>query len=220
MIVYNWNMLGRRLFLLVVVICSLLMPNFSMAQLTAKQAFKNAPRQVFPLLDELTRLDMLDYYESGSKTSSKNLSGGGCSIMELSTNQLKLRMTDVSTYSINTVKSKGDSVIIVIATLKIPAEDSYISFYDKDWTPLTGKRFVPPTLKQWMSTDAKPLMEDIENAVPFVSCRYDFEPETGLLTLTPTLKELIGVEGYGLVEKYLKPQILYRWDGKKMKMVK
>ncbi len=213
-------MFVRRCLVLFVAVCALLLPHVSVAQFTAKQAFKDAPRRVFPLLDELTRLDMIDYFESGSKSSSNNLADGKCSILELTTNQLKLRMTDVSTYSINTVQSKGDSIIILISTLKLPAEDSYITFYDRNWNILDGKRFVAPSLKQWLSPDAKPSMEDIENAVPFVSCRYDFDPVTGVLTLAPTLNELLGVESYDVVKNYLKPQILYRWDGKKMKMVK
>ena len=36
----------------------------AMAQLTARTAFAEAPSSVFPLLDKLTRLDMIDYFEA------------------------------------------------------------------------------------------------------------------------------------------------------------
>ena len=42
------------------------------AQLTASKAFTSAPSDVFPLLDTNTRMDMVDYYNSGLATPSAN----------------------------------------------------------------------------------------------------------------------------------------------------
>lgn len=39
--------------------------------LTATKAFSDAPATVFPSIDRMTRLDMIDYYNSGSPKPSK-----------------------------------------------------------------------------------------------------------------------------------------------------
>ncbi len=54
------------------------MASFAMAypQLTATEAFSSAPASVLPLIDYITRLDMIDYYNSGSATASKNVMQG------------------------------------------------------------------------------------------------------------------------------------------------
>lgn len=44
--------------------------------LTAADFFANAPLRIFPTIDRTTRLDMLDYYRSGSDKPSKTLSKG------------------------------------------------------------------------------------------------------------------------------------------------
>ena len=51
---------------------------------TAADFFVSAPLSVFPTIDPMTRMDMIDYFKAGSDKASKNLIGGECRILERS----------------------------------------------------------------------------------------------------------------------------------------
>ncbi len=94
----------------------------AMAQLKSVDAFTNAPMSVFPLLDKNARLDMVDYFNSGSSTATQNSLQGRSRVTELTDNDIKIAMTDASSYqlSILTDKSNG-GCIALISTVATPA---------------------------------------------------------------------------------------------------
>lgn len=190
------------------------------AQLTASRAFATAPRQVFPMLTDLTRLDMIDYYASGTRTASRNLLEGESRIEEMSPMQMKVKMSDVSTYTITILPAGRDSVIAVTADILTPVSDGYLTLYNRDWEQLDEKRFKAPHLVEWLKPTARKAMEDIENLIPFVPATYAIDPATGRLTLTQNVAGLIPAEEYDKVKEYLRPSLSYRWTGSKMSPVK
>lgn len=190
------------------------------AQLTASRAFASAPRQVFPMLSDLTRLDMIDYYASGTRTASRNLLEGESRIEDMSPMQMKVRMSDVSTYTITILPAGRDSVIAVTADMLTPVSDGYLTLYDHDWEPLDGKCFMAPRLAEWLRPSARKVMEDIENLIPFVPATYTIDPASRTLTLTQNLAGLIPAEDYEKVKEYVRPSLTYRWTGSKMSRAK
>lgn len=190
------------------------------AQLTAQHAFAMAPREVFPMLSNLTRLDMIDYYASGARTSSTNLLGGRSRIEHASPVQLRVKMSDVSTYTITILPSGRDSVIALTAEILTPVPDGYLTLYDSSWKPLATKRFKVPGLKDWVLPSGRKVMDDIENQVPFVPVTYTLDPETLILTLTQNVGDLIPAEEYAKVKDYLRAELRYRWTGSKMTLIK
>ena len=92
--------------------------------LTASQAFIDAPVNVFPTIDRLTRLDMIDYFNSGSQKPSKNSFKGDCRILTASESQITVSTSEVSEVSLSLIPQKSDTIIMVITTLKTPADDS------------------------------------------------------------------------------------------------
>ncbi len=101
------------------------------AQLNATNAFASAPQSVFPLLDKNARLDMIDYFASGSDTPSRNKLDGSSRISELNDYSVKIKMTDASDYQLAILPAGSDSLIAVISTVATPAHDSHISFYHR-----------------------------------------------------------------------------------------
>lgn len=190
------------------------------AQLTASRAFAAAPRQVFPMLTDLTRLDMIDYYASGTRTASRNLLEGESRIEDMSPMQMKIKMSDVSTYTITILPAGRDSVIALTADILTPVSDGYLALYDRDWERLDEKRFKAPHLEEWLKPSARKAMDDIENLIPFVPATYTIDPATGTLTLTQNVAGLIPAEEYDKVKSYLRPSLSYRWNGAKMSLIK
>lgn len=205
-----------------VLVALLLLSGFgsARAQLSASKAFADAPREVFPLLTDMTRLDMIDYYASGARTASRNVLDGESRIEEMSPLKMKIKMSDVSEYAIVILPFKRDTVIAVVSTVMIPMPDSRLAFYGSDWEPSEKNRFTEPGLSQWLLPSAKEVRADVENAIPFVPATYSLDAATGELTLSHNLKDLLPEADYEFVKDYVRPSLLYRWNGSRMVPVK
>ncbi|MCM1517220.1 MAG: DUF3256 family protein [Pseudoflavonifractor sp.] len=185
------------------------------AQLTASRAFATAPASQFPLLDNTTRLDMIDYFNSGSSTASTNQLRGSSRITALSPESLTFKMTDASTYQIAVLPAGKDSLITVIETVAMPARDSRMSFYGRDWTPARAVLFTAPSLRDWLTEAGRAQADMIEAMVPFLIVSYEYDPSTRVLTLTNNLSSFISPDDLS-VSEYFHPVLQFRWDGKRM----
>lgn len=190
------------------------------AQLNATNAFASAPQSVFPLLDKNTRLDMIDYFASGSDTPSRNKLDGSSRISELDDYNVKIKMTDASDYQLAILPAGSDSIIAVISTVATPAHDSHISFYDRTWKKLPDTYFTPPAISDWLNADGKKSPDMVTTMVPFMLAEYVYDPKTKLLTLTNNLGEFMSEDTESMVLPYLLPALEYKWDGKKFNKVK
>ena len=190
--------------------------------LTPESAFVSAPRSVIVAIDSLTRLDMIDYYNSGSTVASRNSLGGESSVTELSKDAITVATSRSSQVTIALLPSgKRDTVLMVINTLALPVADSFIEMYDRNWNRLSSSKYEIPShnnLKMWLQPQSKGVTTDIENHVPFISALYTYSD--CVLRVTNTLSRLLPREEYDEIKDYLKSEICYRWTGGKWTRVK
>lgn len=189
-------------------------------RLTATKAFAEAPAEVFPTLDRMTRLDMIDYFNSGSPKPSKNAFKGDSRILSASDSQITVQTSDVSDVELSLIESGNDTIIMVISTLKTPADDSGVKFYTTHWKEIDKGLFIVPLLDDWMLPEAKERKADLENAVPFMLSRFSYAPETGTMTLTNNLGGFLPEEDTVWAGGLLRSKLVYKWNGKKMVKVK
>ncbi len=197
-------------------------PVESRSDSTAADFFVSAPASVFPTIDPMTRMDMIDYFKAGSDKPSKNLIGGECRITEESPEKLVFTTSAVSEYTIALLPAPGrklDKIIMLSRTLKTPADDSTVTFYDTDWKEIKDL-FTVPTLDDWMLPEAKKNRKDVENAIPFVLARLEYFPEKGMITFTNNLPDYIPEESLGIAESSIKKSLTFRWNGKRLIMEK
>ena len=190
--------------------------------LTAAVFFVSAPTSVFPTIDPMTRMDMIDYFKAGSDKPSKNLIGGECRISLDTPEKLVFTTSPVSEYTIALLPApgrRGKTVIMLSRTLKTPAEDSTVTFYDTDWNELKGL-FKVPTLDDWMVEDARKKRADVENAVPFVLAKLEYFPEKQSAVFTNNLPDYIPEESLGIAQSSIRKSITFHWDGKRLVMEK
>ncbi len=187
------------------------------ARITAASAFAEAPKSVLPLLDNNTRLDMVDYFNSGMSTASTNNFGGKSRVTDLSDMRLRAEMTDASTYEFDLLPaSSGDTLIAVISTVATPAPDSRLSVYSSDYSDnLTSAVCSRPTLDEWLTAQGKSDRSTVEAFVPFLLISYSYDPSTQLLTLTNNTRRFLTDDVYDMVSADLLTALTYRWDGKK-----
>ncbi|MDE6528408.1 MAG: DUF3256 family protein [Muribaculaceae bacterium] len=184
--------------------------------LTASQAFVDAPATVFPTIDRITRLDMIDYFNSGSKKPSKNSFKGDCRIISASDSQITFSTSDVSEVSLSLIPQKSDTIIMVITTLKTPDDDSSARFYNSRWEEINKGLFLVPQLNDWVKPESRTRIDELESIFPFMLARFTYEPESGILTLTNNVSNLLPEEATSWAGDALKTKLVYRWDGKKM----
>lgn len=186
-----------------------------MAQTSAADLFTSAPQNVFPLLDQNTRLDMVDYYKNGMSTPSQNSLDGRSLITEMTPASLTVKMTDSSAMQIVELKGPKGSVVALISTVATLGLDSNIKFFDSDWKPLpTESFFVKPGWKEWLTDSGRQNQDEVTMQVPFMLASYRIDPESGTLTLTNNLSHFLDKALYDDLSSYLRPQLVYLWNGK------
>jgi len=183
----------------------------------AIDAFINAPQVVFPTIDHMTRMDMADYFNSGSPKPSKNSLNGECRINSASDSQVTLSTSDVSSVELSLLPMKSDTIIMVITTLNTPVPDSSVKFYTyPQWKPVSKGLFMVPGLDEWTDKDAKIKREDLENAVPFILAKLSYTPESRQLVLENNLGDYLPQEANKLIDGALKQRLVYHWNGSRM----
>lgn len=212
----------RRLLLSLLTLLAIAMP--AMCRVTAEEIFINAPQDIFMLLNKNARLDMLDYYKAGQTGQVKNSLKGTSNITSLKPESMVIQMTPSSAYQLTVLPaSKEDNdLIALIVTVSSPARDSRISFYKaKDWSYIDTKKIFPePMLADWLSESGKQNRSMVEAMVPFMMSYYTYSPETGTLTVTNDLATFLSPDIYSMIQGYLLPQLVYKWNGKKFSIIK
>ena len=179
-------------------------------------AFANAPKSVFPLLDSNTRLDMIDYFRNGLATPSQNALEGKSQITELTPEYMNVKMTDSSTAQLILLKDGRQYVVALINTVAAPGLDSNMKFYlyeDETWSQLDSKyKFSKPGWKEWLTPEGKAHQDEVEMQVPFMLVSYKYDPASKNLVLTNNLSKFLDKELYESISSYLMPQLVYAWN--------
>lgn len=180
-------------------------------------AFINAPVEVFPSIDRMTRMDMADYFNSGSQKPSKNVFKGNCCILSASPDQVTVATTDISQAEISLLPMKGDTIIMLITTLLTPVPDSSVKFYTyPQWEPIEKGLFIVPGLDEWTADDNSTPRADLENAVPFILASLTYDIATHRLVLENKLGDYLPREANDIAKGALKQRLVYQWDGHRM----
>ncbi|HRF69589.1 MAG TPA: DUF3256 family protein [Muribaculum sp.] len=206
----------RLINIAVVMVMSLAGMQNASARLTAAGAFADAPAPLFPLLDKNARLDMIDYFNSGSATPTQNALQGKSRVTALTPDDIKIAMTDASSYQISILPYGNDSIIAVIQTVAAPAHDSHISFYNRRWEKMSAPLFKAPDLDAWLTSDGDKDASNVAALIPFMLAKYDYDNATAVLTLTNNLQEFLSPDVYKMVSASIHPVLKYRWTGKMM----
>lgn len=187
----------------------------------AVDAFINAPTAVFPSIDSMTRMDMADYFTSGSPKPSKNVFKGDCRIVSATPSQMTVSTTDASECELSLLPMAGDTIIMVVTTLQTPTPDSSVKFYTyPDWRPIEKGLFIVPGLDEWTAEGSTARREDLENAVPFILARISYDTQARRLTLENNVGDYLPREANELAKDALKERLVYLWNGHKMVKVK
>lgn len=199
----------------------LALPLTAMSQTSAPVAadfFNSAPIDVATGLSQISRLDMVDYFNSGSTVKSENRLGRKSALKSLSDEMIVWQDDDSVTTAIvvlpGVTASKSDTLLMVIRTIAEPMPDSELSFYDSGWHRVDDKRFPHPSLSDWVKPEGRKAMGEIGDALPFMLATVNYDPQTKTLVFTNRMSSFfVAGDAPGQLD-LLRPELRYSWNGK------
>ncbi|MDE6108827.1 MAG: DUF3256 family protein, partial [Muribaculaceae bacterium] len=157
------------------------------ATMTARDAgsaqwfFAMAPDEVMPLLPANTRLDMLDYYNSGMQRPSRNEAGGMALVTSSADRRLTFEAGDSCSYELAVFTTPRDTLVALIETLRYPMPDSRVEWFDARWKPVKAP-VAEPGLKQWLTRDGARNCAEVEETIPFIPATATADPDRRTIT--------------------------------------
>ena len=94
---------------------------------TIVDLFAIEPGNIFPLLTRTSRLDMVDYYNSGQQVAVPNNLAGEARLLELDSAYLKVQTSGSRVVEMCMRMAGKDTVVTVIETVLTPVPDSRLT---------------------------------------------------------------------------------------------
>ena len=199
-----------------------LLPLTGMAR-TISDFFASEPGNIFPLLTRTSRLDMVDYYNSGKTVAIANNLEGESSLLQLDSAYLKVQTSKNRIVEMRMRTAGKDTVITVIETVMTPVPDSRLTQWNVHWQRFTSdKLFAMPGIDDFIIRKMPhDLRADLQDAMIFPLVQLTFKGEGhDIIEATHGLEQFLAQEEYQRYSSYLKPSISYRFNGLKIKPVK
>lgn len=176
-----------------------------------ERLFMAAPDSVVPLLDENDRFELVEYAKAGMKSRVSNRLEDESVLKEIGTDYLFLQTTAISSMQMKLLPLGSDTVICVVNSVKVEAEDSRVAFFDSKWNRIPGDRFFKsPSIREFFQpSDTVGEYVDMCD-IYLVSLRLNANDNT--LVAEYTMPDYMGAEDAALVRPLLR-KLVYRWDG-------
>lgn len=204
--------------ILIVLIAGILTLGKSYAE-DLRTLFINMPDSIMPTLTRSERMDFLDYMDSGMKARVRNKLGGESVMTSYSDRSLAV-MTSQSGRMEMVIfpRKKGGNLICIIKTVTARYDDSRLSFYNEDWTPVDGKGLIDlPQFDDFLTKEAlKSDSLDVLRKQSLLRLLSASAIDNGL-EFRYTSLDYIG-EDADKYRSWFKPEPLrYTWTGKQFK---
>lgn len=177
---------------------------------TMGKLFGEMPDSIIPQLTKNNRLDCVDFLESNMQARVRNVFDDYVEMTKLTPTYLHITMSELSSVEMSLL---SDSIICLVRTVKAPAADSHVEFFDAHWHALTDMQLPSIEVSDYWQEVPDSLSETARYAqrsladLPLVEVTLD-EAEP-ILTLTMQCSELHDDE-LKLARQYMKP-IRFRW---------
>lgn len=190
----------------------------SMALRPSVEAFCRAPIDVVDYLPEYSRLDMVDYFDSGSTVASDSYLGNKIHITALDSMMVRYAVDDSVKVTLALLPAGRDTLMMVIKELPAPVFDSTVSFYDGGWQPVASPPLNPPRFSNWLKDSKRAAAVAFD--IPFVMATADFDPATGRLVYMNQTERYFDERERPDALSELRRTLEYQWNGRRFVAVK
>lgn len=187
---------------------------------TIRDFFASEPGNLLALVPKTVRLDMMDYYDSGTIVQANNNMGDGTRLDTITDNFMRLHTSDVKVLEMKMMKWKNDTILAVVETVEIPVRDSRITFYNKNWVQLREiKPFKMPTMEDFILPNVtKEKRRELLASIAFPVIELSFGGAGfDQLTARHGQDKFLSRQEWNEMKPYLRPTITYSVQGGKIK---
>ncbi len=180
--------------------------------------FCRAPIDVVNYLPEYSRLDMVDYFDSGSRVASDSYLGNKIYITALDSMSLSYAVDDSVRVTIALLPAAADTLTMVVKELPAPIYDSTVNFYDSRWSPLSRSPLTPPRFSDWLKD--KKRADAVAFDIPFVIATVDFDAASQRLVYTNRTECYFLDRERPAALSELLPELVFQLDGRRFSLLK
>lgn len=181
--------------------------------------FIGMPDSIIPTLTKSERMDFLDYMDSGMRARVRNKLGGESVMTAFSDNSLTVMTSQSGRLEMVLFPRKnGSNLICIIRTVTARYEDSRLSFYNEDWTPVDAESLIDyPQFENYLTKAA--LKSDSLDMLRKQSMLrlQSIVPLDGALEFRYTSIDDLGQDADKYRSWFKPTPIRYTWNGKKFK---
>ena len=181
--------------------------------------FINMPDSLMPALTRSERMDFLDYMDSGMRARVRNKLGGESLMTAFSDQSLTIVTSQSGRMEMVLFPRKNNgNLICIIKTVTARFDDSRITFYNEDWTPVDGKDLIElPQLDDFLTKNAlKSDSLDILRLQSFLRLMSATSVGNGL-EFRYTSLDYIGEDADKYRSWFKTEPVRYVWNGKRFK---
>ena len=201
------------------IVCLLLCVISALEARTITDFFVSEPGNLFPLLTNSKKMDLVDYLAAGRMVEIDNTMGTGTHLTAASDDYLGIQVSGSSAVEMLMFPvSKNDTVIMAITTVALPAKDSRIEFFDTKWNRLDSKKFIKePTMNDFVVIPKgdKTKKETVLEAIDFPIICYSFDKESNSVIACQSLKDFMAKDEYEKIAPYLLDSLSFQLKGSK-----
>lgn len=187
----------------------------------AADFFNSAPSELVSYLTPVNRLDMIDYFNSGSTVGTENRLGSKVRILSMDDKHVRweddcsVTTTIVVLPFTNSILDK--TLLILIRTFNGNWPDSKVSYYENDWShpldPNDNVGLPNPKLKDWLVNKDKNTRAEVAESIPFMLYTAEYDLECDILIFTNRMADFFRSGDTPPALKKLKPELGYFWEG-------
>lgn len=136
---------------------SLLLAMSLSAQVTVRDVFKTMPHAMIPYLEENSKLDFIDFIDSGMKAEVTNALNGKSIMQRCTDKYLTLTLNEASQFTMRLLPvsepvDSASQVICLVRTYGTDIRESVVSFYSVNWRQLPASRYVSMPDGVWVAS--------------------------------------------------------------------
>lgn len=184
----------------------------------------NMPDSMIPYLNKNLRIELVDFIDMKVKSEVTNLLSENTVMDSLSTTYLSVSLNKSCNLEMKVLpREGGDSLLCMITTVKGPAQESRVEFYNQDWQPLyMSKPFdggelqdLYSSLKHRPDTMSQERYEALQDMLNPPMMHVQFAPGEDAIIVEPSLP-LLNEEDKNSVKSIIL-QRKFKWNGKEFK---
>lgn len=180
---------------------------------TIRDFFLSESGDVLKSLPASKRADMLAYYDVDRLMPTETNFGENATLKKVTGDYISLTTSASSDVQMKMLTSGRDTMLLVVNTVKMPAYDSRVRLFDKNWKEINPSKAIKlAKMEDFIAIPkgSKLKKEDILGQIRFPIISYTVDSASSQVTARQELKDFMSKDEYAKIEPYLKETVIVK----------